>query len=160
MGVAAPKVVSVTPDKSEGLSLVPQPQGDGPVATREVAGRKAFATAPNRFSETLRYLYFDVDLFFACDVDEAMVVTIDYYDAGPKSWELHYDSADPKAEGLAQQFRAGHRQAVEGTGTWCQVSVTLPHARFAGRANGCDFRLAAHGGDLAVSRVAVQRAPN
>jgi len=38
LGIAPPKVVTVTPNESDGLRIVPQPQGDGPMATREVAG--------------------------------------------------------------------------------------------------------------------------
>ena len=158
LGKAAPKAVAVTPAEAQGLRVVPRPEGDGPVATRTVGGRAAFVTLPNRFSETVRYLYFDVDLFFACDTDEPMVVTVDYYDAGCEAWTLEYDSADPKATGLAQQFRAGHTQRIGDTKGWKQVTVTIPHARFADRANGCDFRLAAVGGDLHVSRVALRRA--
>jgi hypothetical protein len=153
----APKIVIATPAESKGLRILPQPQGDGPVTTGQIAGRKAFATLPNRFSDTMRYLYFDVDLFFACDTDEPMVVTVDYYDAGCEAWTLQYDSAAPALEGIPQRFRTGHRQEVTGTKTWKRVRVRLPHARFAGRANGADFRLAARGGDLHVSRVAVQR---
>jgi hypothetical protein len=158
MGKAAPTEISVTPSESQGLALVPQPQGDGPAETRQIAGRQAFATLPNRFSQTVRYLYFDVDLFFACDVDESMAVTVDYYDAGCDSWGLQYDSADPALAGIPQQFRTGHHQKVGGTKTWKQAMVRLPHARFADRANGCDFRLAVVGGDLHVSRVAVRHA--
>jgi hypothetical protein len=50
-----------------------------------------------------------------------------------------------------------HHQPIKGTKTWQQVKVTLPHARFAGPANGCDFRLAAQGGDLLVRCITVQR---
>ncbi len=130
----APEVVSTTPAQSDGLELVPQPQGDGPMAVRDVGGRRAFATLPNRFSQTHRYLYFDVDWRFACDVDEPMVVEVEYYDAGCKEWVLQYDSADPALSGIAQRFRTGHRQKVGGTKTWKRVEVRIPHARFAGRA--------------------------
>ena len=108
-------------------------------------------------SPTARYLYFKVEDYFLYDGDEPVEVTVGYYDAGPSGWRIDYDSADPKLEGLEQRFRPGGAQSIGGTGTWKQVTFTLPHARFAGRANTADFRLAATGGDLAVSHVAIRR---
>jgi hypothetical protein len=69
---------------------------------------------------------------------------------------VEYDSSDPRLEGLAQQFRPGPRQAIEGSGRWKEARFVLPHARFANRANGADFRLTVFGGDLAVSGVSVR----
>ena len=45
---------------------------------------------------------------------------------------------------------------LTGTGQWKEVRFVLPHARFAGRSNGADFRLAAGGRDLVISHVAVR----
>ena len=150
-------VVKASPDKSEGLWILPMPQGDGPIAEKTIAGKRAWSTVPNRVSPTARYLYFKVEDYFLYDGDEPVEVTVGYYDAGPSGWRIDYDSADPKLEGLEQRFRPGGAQPIGGTGTWKQVTFTLPHARFAGRANSADFRLAATGGDLAVSHVAIRR---
>ena len=150
-------VVSVTPRKSSGLSVVPQEAGDGPVVVRTVSGRVALSTAPNRHSPEHRYLYFDVDDLFAHDTDEPVKVTVEYFDDGAAAFALEYDSADPELAGIAQQFRRAARLKIARTKKWKQVTISLPHARLAGRANGADFRLAAEGGDLAVSRITVSR---
>jgi len=155
--IPMPAIVSVTPDKADGLSVLPQEAGDGPIRIRTVAGRRAISTAPNRHSRDYRYMYFDVDGLYAHDIDETMQVTITYFDHGPASFVVEYDSADTKLKGLAQHFRPAGGQKIGGTKTWKQVTFTLPHARFAGRANGADFRLTVTGGDLAVSHVAVSR---
>jgi hypothetical protein len=70
---------------------------------------------------------------------------------------IEYDSCDPALTGLRQRFRPGPRQAISSTKTWKQVTWTLPHARFAGRANGADFRLSCVDEDLLVARVTVRR---
>ena len=81
---------------------------------------------------------------------------VGYLDAGPKTFCIEYDSSDPDLDGLLQQFRPGPSQAIGGSGTWKEASFVLPHARFAGRSNGADFRLKAAGGDLVVSHLSVR----
>ena len=98
-----------------------------------------------------------MDDLFAHDTDEAVKVTVGYFDDGPTAFALEYDSADPKLTGVARKFRAAATWKITGTKKWKQVALTLPHARFAGRVNGADFRLVAHGGDLAVSHIAIRR---
>jgi hypothetical protein len=56
-----------------------------------------------------------------------------------------------------QQFRPAPSQPILGTGQWKEARFILPYARFAGRSNGADFRLAAAGKDLVISRVSVRR---
>jgi hypothetical protein len=153
----SPRVVSVSARGPDGIRLIPQPAGDGPVALRHVAGRLAIGTAPNRHSGEHRYLYFDVDDLFARDTDESFLVTIGYFDEGAARFAVEYDSADPAVSGIAQRFRPAAEWRIGGTGTWKQVTVTLHRARFAGRANGADFRLVASGGDLAVGHIAMRR---
>ncbi len=152
-----PAVVSVTARQTDGIRVVPQQAGDGPVVVRTAAGRAALSTAPNNCSPTHRYLYFDVDDLFAHDTDEPVIVTISYCDDGAASFALEYDSADPKLTGPAQTFRAGGAWPIAGTKKWKQITLTLPHARFAGRTNGVDFRLSVTGGDLAVGHIAIRR---
>lgn len=150
-------LVEAAPDRSGGLTIMPKPEGDGPVVEKTVGGRKAWSTAANRFSPTARYLYFDVEDYFLYDGNEPVEVSVLYYDAGPGSFRIDYDSSDPAVDGIAQRFRDGGGQSLRGTGTWRTAVFELPHARFAGRANGADFRLAAVGGDLAIAKVTVRR---
>jgi hypothetical protein len=102
-------------------------------------------------------MYFDVDYAFLYDGDEPVEVTVYYFDAGPARFELQYDSSDPALAGLAQPFRSGGSRAIGQSKTWKKAKFVLPRARFAGRANGCDFRLCCSGGDLAVGRVRAVR---
>jgi len=157
-GLPQRPLVSASPEKSDGLKLVPLPDGDGPVVNGTVAGRKAWSTTENRHSRTTRYLYFDADYTFLYDGDESIEVTVGYFDAGPKAFRLHYDSCDPDLSGVKQEFREGPVQAIEGSRTWKEASFVLPCARFAGRSNGCDFRIACTDADLAVSHVSIRRA--
>jgi hypothetical protein len=152
----ARQVVTAAPGESAGLSIAPKPAGDGPVVEKTVAGRRAWSTTKNRHSPTGRYLYFDVDDDFLFDADEPVELTVTYLDEGPAAFRAEYDSADPKLEGLPQRFRPGPSQPIRGTGQWKEARFTLPHARFAGRSNGADFRLAAVGQDLVICRVVVR----
>lgn len=103
-------------------------------------------------------LYFEVEDYFLYDANDTVEVTVVYFDAGPAAFCIQYDSADPALSGIAQRFRDGPGQAIAGSETWREVKFTIPHARFAGRANGADFRLACRGGELAVAEVTLRRA--
>jgi hypothetical protein len=149
-------LATASPGQSEGLAIAPKPEGDGPVAAKTVQRRRAWSTVQSDRSPKARYLYFEVDDAFLYDTDEPVEVTVDYLDAGPAAFRVEFDSSDPKLAGLAQQFRPGPDQPIQGTGQWKQARFVLPHARFAGRANGADFRLAAAGQDLVVSQVSVR----
>ena len=122
-----------------------------------VAGRRAWTTVPNRHSPNLRYLYFDVADGFVGLGNKPVKVTICYLDQGPKQFTFEYDSADPQVSGLHQRFRNGHVQPLHGSGTWKEVSFVVPHALFAGRANGDDFRLACADAELVIQSVSLQR---
>lgn len=152
----ARQVATASPGQSAGLSIAPLPEGDGPVVEKTVQGRRAWSTTQNKHNPTSRYLYFDVADDFLYDTDEPVEVTVSYLDSGPAEFRVEYDSNDPKLEGLVQQFRSGPGQAIQGTGQWKEARFVLPHARFAGRSNGADFRLAAGGRDLVICHVAVR----
>lgn len=148
--------VSAAPGRSDGLQAVPMPQGDGAFVEVTTCGQKAWSTQPNRFS-SMRYLYFDAAAEFLFDADDTVEVTVRYLDSGPAAFRLDYDSADPAASGLDQAFRvAGHR-ALAGTSAWREARFVLEHARFAGRANGADFRLACQNKELVVAEVRARR---
>lgn len=155
-GLPQRKEVLASPEKADGLTVLPRSDGDGPFEIKTVAGRKAWVTRPNTFSEH-RYLYFDADLRFLYDGDETVEITVGYLDSGPNDFTLHYDSADPELTGLTQQFRTGYHQPIQQTGCWREATFTVPHARFADRANGSDFRLAASQGELIIGHVRLRR---
>lgn len=157
-GQDAPAVVSATPAKSSGIEVLDRREGDGPIVRKTVAGKLAWCTTKNRHSAN-RYIYFDVDYGFLYDGDEPLEVTVTYLDAGPKSLAIEYDSSDPSLRGLEQQFRDGPSQRIEGSNKWKQVTWTIAHARFAGRANNADFRLSCVGNDLCISHVSIRRPP-
>lgn len=148
--------VSAKPGDEDGLKAVDNRSGDGPIRTVARAGRKAWQTQTNEFSDN-RYMYFDAGYDFLYDGDETLVVTVTYLDEGPGAFELHYDSAVPELSGIAQAFRSAGGQAIEGSGEWRTVQFELPHARFADRGNGADFRLACHGAELTVAAVEVRK---
>ena len=150
------QAATASPGRSEGLSIAPKPDGDGPVVEKTVLDRPAWSTTQNKHSATTRYLYFDVEDYFLYDTDETVEVTVGYLDAGPTAFRIEYDSSDPDLDGLLQQFRPGPSQAIRGSGTWKEARFVLTHARFAGRSNGADFRLNVAGGDLAVSHLSVR----
>lgn len=155
--IARVGLVSAAPGESRGLRLHMAADGDGLAKVVELAGHECWRTQPNRHSAN-RYLYFDADYTFLDDGLEAVRVTVEYLDAGPPRFALEYDSADPAAKGIAQQFCHAGSQEIEAAGTWRVATFNLPYARFAGRANGADFRLNCGQGELAVRRVVVQKA--
>lgn len=150
------QAASASPEKSDGLAIAPKPDGDGPVVEKSVEGRRAWSTTQNKHSPSTRYLYFEVDDAFLFDTDEPVELTVTYLDEGPSDFQVDYDSGDPKIEGLMQQFRPSPKQAIKGTGQWKEARFVLPHARFAGRSNGADFRLAAAGEDLVIVSVSLR----
>ena len=155
-GKGAAAVVSATPAKSSGIEALNLSEGDGPIVRKTVVGEAAWCMTQNRHSDN-RYMYFDVDYSFLYDGDESLEVTITYLDSGPRAFAIEYDSADPSLRGLAQHFRVGPSQQITGSGKWKQVRWTITHARFAGRANNADFRLACVGKDLCVSHISIRR---
>ena len=87
---------------------------------------------------------------------EPVELTVTYLDAGPAEFRVDYDSSDPQLAGLSQQFRAVPCQLITGTGQWKEARFVLPHARFAGRSNGADLRLAAAAKDLVIGSVSLR----
>ena len=151
------KRVTARPEKSAGLRIASKTRGDGPISTSTVGSRPAWSTTRNRYSESHRFMYFDVDNFFLLDGDEPIEVTVGYFDSGPAEFRFEYDSSDPALKGLARQFRTGHRQPITNSKTWKEVTFIVPHARFGGGANNSDFRLACEGADLSVSHLSLRR---
>ncbi len=152
--------VSATPETSRGLSLYVSPDGDGLAEEVDIEGFKAWRTRPNRHSGN-RYLYFDADYTFLEGGDESLSVVVEYLATTTGGGILlEYDSADPAAVGIAQYFRQTDPQRLSGSGRWQEARFELPHAHFAGRANGGDLRLSCPGGDLTLRAVRAVRSQN
>jgi len=151
--------IAATPDDTQRLRPVIHPDGDGLAEVVEVKGVQAWQTRPNRHSANC-YLYFDADYTFLFDGDEPLSVIVEYLDAGSGQLGLQYDSADPAVEGIAQRFRQAGSEPLNDSGQWREARFDLPHARFAGRSNGADFRLVNPAGDLTVRRVRISRPEN
>lgn len=152
-----PERLSGAPGKEQGVRNYSPPDGDGPAKVIEVSGEQAWTTLPNRHSPNLRYLYFKAADGFLGLGDKPVKVTISYLDRGPSQFTFEYDSADPELTGLRQRFRVGHVQPLTGSGRWREVSFEIPHALFAGRANGADFRLSCTDAELVVRSISLQR---
>ena len=153
--------VWATPKESGGVTLFAHI--DGPAEIKEVEGDLAWCTQKNPTAANERYLYFDVDYLFLYESDETVRMTIEYLDNGPTQFRVEYDSADPELDGPAQMFRVGSSQKLgpvdksSGSSNWKRVEFELPHARFAGRANGGDVRLGCSEGDLVIRRIELTR---
>ncbi|MBN1361915.1 MAG: DUF5010 domain-containing protein [Sedimentisphaerales bacterium] len=157
-GYADANEVAWEPGAAKGLSLRPA-GGDGNWRTGRYGERNAVVCSPNPHSESVRYLYFDVDDAFAYGLrGQATGVTVTYRDAGCLVFGVEYDST--VAEGpLAGAFRSAGSTAVADASAWKTARFTLPDCGFMGRCNGADLRLFVTGGDLelAVTRVTVSK---
>jgi len=145
-----------TADDSRGLVVHVDPGGDGLVEVAEHDGSQVWRTRPNRHSG-IRYIYFDADYSFLFDGDETVAVVVEYLDSSSGALRLEYDSADPAVAGIMQAFRPAGSQEVTDSGQWRTARFELPRARFAGRANGADFRFGSATDSLTIRRVVVQR---
>lgn len=154
--VAARVVLTLEPDE-DGVRLLSA--GDGVVSAAVIDGVECRQTEPNEHGAA-RYAYFDVDESFLFDEPGVGVrVEVTYLDAGCDAIEIQYDAADPSASVREGAFAGGGVVSVEHTGEWRTATFELEGCRFANRANGGDFRLAALGSEarLAISRVVVTR---
>ena len=146
-----------SPEDAKGIAL--RAGGDGLIEEANLAGRPCRRSTKNEHS-AIRYLYFDVDDSYLFDEEGASVkVTVEYLDDGCTAFEVHYDHVDPAKSVREGAFATGPRVQVGKSGEWKRAELRLEGCRFSNRANGSDFRLAIFGGDLAVSRVAVERVP-
>ncbi|MDG3007675.1 DUF5010 domain-containing protein [Paludisphaera mucosa] len=125
-------------DRAEGLARVDVADGRSAAAT--TAGKTSRAPAKGVGG---RYLYFRVDDGFKWARSMHAAVEVDYYDAGPGSFGLQYDSHDPSAELNGAYKPAAARAGLTGSHAWKTVRFDLPDARLDGAQNGgADFRLA------------------
>jgi hypothetical protein len=149
--------VYATPERSEGLEIRPRPRGDGPVVDRTVAGRRTWSTTRNRCGTAARYLYFDVQDYSVHDGENATELTVTYFDGGPKSFCIQYDSRESAGNNAQQFFREQRTQPITRSGKWKDVVFTLRHAQFCGYTSGVSFRIACQDADLLIARIALHR---
>jgi len=127
---------------------------------KRIADAEAAVSDANPHSSDSRYLYFNVDDAFAFDLlDQTVVVSVTYSDAGCASFHVEYDNADPAKGAIDGAFRRIGNVPVKGTGSWKTAEFTLAQCRFMNRCNGADLRIVALGGDLtlAVSKIKLTR---
>jgi hypothetical protein len=151
--------VAWSPGRPQGLDIRPS-AGDGVWRRHQFAGTQAVVADVNPFSNNSRYLYFNVDDAFAFDLlDETVVLSVTYRDAGCESFGVEYDNTDSSKGPVGGAFRGVGNFAVNGTGDWKTIDSTLEQCRFMNRCNGADLRVVVLGGDmaLAVSKVKVTR---
>jgi hypothetical protein len=131
--------------------------GDGNTKAAVVAGRSCVQSAPSEHAG--KFIYFQLDDSFVFDIEpQAMSVVVEYYDDGPASFALEYDSSDARGSVREGAFKHGGSVQLGNTHTWKRATVSLTDARFGNRCNGSDFRLAVQGaGELSVAAVEVAR---
>lgn len=142
-------------EEPQGLGIVSR--ADGAFERVQVEGRTAVRSVPTEHGG--RYLYFDAHVMWSYDLDGRPVrISVDYLDAGPDGFGLHYDSTDREASVRGGAFKEGGVVAVTGTGGWKTIEFEVPDPLFADRANGADFRLAVSGdGELVIGGVRVEK---
>jgi hypothetical protein len=148
-----PGEISATPDRSKGLQACQA--ADGSFAIAEHNGVGCWQT-PKRVGNTWHYLYFIADDPFRQKAGSALVIQLEYLDAGSGEIALDYDSSNARApvHGAYENHPLGvHRT---NSGQWQTVRFRINDARFRGSENGgTDFRFYNGGDDLLVHSVRV-----
>jgi len=146
------------PGKAMGLDIRPS-SGDGIWKPTKIKNADAIVSAPNpELQRAGRYLYFNIDDAFAFDLYEKdVMLSIAYHDGGCSSFRIEYDSSNPQKGQYEGAFRPAGDIKIGQTGQWITVCLPLKECRFMNRGNGADFRLAILGGELAVSKVRLER---
>jgi len=149
--------VSYEPGRTAGVDRVAGVE-DGLCEIVEVRSAKALRSVKNRLSGG-RYLYFRVADAYVFNTTGRVEITIEYLDSGRGAFALEYDSRDATAT-LLGAYKVVPAATLTDSGSWTTVTLRPPRARLANRQNGgADFRLSIGGGDLAVRRIAVKKAP-
>jgi len=133
--------------------------GDGVWEIRSFGDVRAAVSLANPYSQTGRYLYFNLDDAFAFGrAGQPVSLHITFHDSGASSFAVEYDSTVNEGP-FEGSFRPARAMVITGTGEWRTVEIALPDGRFTNRCNCADLRLAITGGslELAVSRVEIKR---
>jgi hypothetical protein len=151
-----PGEISAMPDRSQGLRVNETcKSGDGPFAIVEHDRVRCWQT-PKRVGNTWAYLYFVADDAFRQKVGSALVIQLEYLDAGSGEITLEYDSSkDRMPDHGAYKNHSLHIHRTD-SGQWRTVRFHINDARFRGSENvGSDFRFYNGGDDLLVHSVRV-----
>lgn len=151
------KVVSVTlGPTNDARGLMQFEFADGATAPAEVGGRPCRVVAPTVHAG--RYIYFRVDDSFKWTDAMLVDVEVEYYDQGRGSFRIEYDGPDPNAPFNGAYSASPTVVTLADTRQWKTATFRLSGARFLNSQNGdADFRIAAQGDPLHVSRVSMKR---
>ena len=118
------------------LKTQPALGGDGNWRPELIGGKWAMVTQPETNNS---FIYYQVDDKYLYDIDRDVKLTIEYYDSGVvEDINIQYDSHLPGPFDGSFHPEVGKTLGSMG---WRKLTVDLPHARFANRANGHDLRL-------------------
>ncbi len=110
------------------------------VRSVEVKGRSAWESARRAGKPT--FFYFKLkDMAYRNGKQPAVQVSITYLDKGNTSAYVQYDSSDGHAN-AGGMFKEATRFRVKQSGKWKTSVFNLEDARFSGRSNGGDLRVA------------------
>lgn len=151
---------------SNGLTMLPD-SVEGNLATTNLAG---VTCAQSRHADgTPGYWYVKAtpwDAFKTWLGTNDVLLTARYFDGGPGTFTVSYDSSDPSVR--FDPYPAGvwrkpdaipQGQPLTGDRTWKTLSVRLPLAYFTKRLHGADIRLDGHAQDFALAGIAITRVP-
>ncbi|MFQ5942325.1 MAG: bifunctional serine/threonine-protein kinase/ABC transporter substrate-binding protein [Anaerolineales bacterium] len=130
--------------------------GDGRTKLAAIGNREARVTAPN--GTPGRFIYFQVDPSFIFRQETAVLVSVEYFDAGSHVFGLDYDSTD-FSSALSGAFKHTENVQLENSNKWRTATFVLEDAYFADRQHrAADFRIHAGGdNDLYINQVTVAR---
>lgn len=125
-------ILSATPQLDGVVKVRPGDAGKDPAAvSTTVDGVECWQMKNDPY---VRYLYVDVDQSRIPQGATRALVTVDYYDAGDKGFDIHYDAK-------AGPWTGSRNQQLTGTDSWKHTTFELTDINFANRENGYDFRL-------------------
>jgi hypothetical protein len=143
-----PAQVSSVRTASITLGATPEPHGllqanttgDGRTVKARVGDEDCQQLIPKE-SRSDSYLYLQADTAFKNRSLPPLTVTVDYFDSGPMTFHLEYDSTIEGKNG-GGYTRSKERIETKGLKEWQQAKFLLERPRFAGRQNDhADFRL-------------------
>ncbi len=137
--------------QSQGIWLVGG-QPDGPVRKAEIGGNQCIQS----MDADNTYIYFNIADPYAFDIEQDIVIGVEYWDDGFESFSLQYDSWDGKAT-LDGAYKSTGEISCGNTKKWILKQFHLEDARLTNRQNGgSDFRFRVNG-TLSIHRVEASR---
>lgn len=151
------KVISFVANKtsasSSGIDIL-MAGGEGKNVPVMIAGREALRCMT--VGPSGKFIYFTItNQAFKNGKSPMAAITIDYFDEGSGDVIVQYDSLDDSTN--QGQFKLVTLARLENSKTWKSDTVDISDARFSGRCNGYDFRIAVPTGvELAISTVKLE----